>query len=741
MMNESRLVPSDSYEDQTPKSEQNESLDFFDVDQDTYPRAFNVLQQQSVNLSDIKSNIHSIKDGLSEKELQQLQYLEYLIQSLENSDFGSVFLCATNTIPTLQNVVSSSPTNTPLCQVASSLLSIVLKLSRIFSFVSCTLPTSVSQSVERSKAPQNNPEEENSQPDEMMVLCRICEEYVPIDLIEEHSKSCVIAYESEFNLITTDERIKKLQKAIRNSILNEKWPGAPSKNINVLLPMLHVTMLLDVATSNSDQLSHAADAIFKMEIPDATPNVTSFLAKAKELMQEKIRANATYTQALQNSAKTRCNGTFAGAQSLQTTIADFTFIRKISSGAFAKVFLAIKTRTGDIYAIKVTPKSSLKQKNTFKRVLTEKDILLQNSNPFIVDFYYSIIGDHNLYLVMEYLPGGDLYSLLNNIGSLDETAARIYTAQIVKALEYLHSHGIVHRDLKPDNILINISGKLKLTDFGLSLYGAYDRAIPDDSKTIVGTPDYLAPEIILSSKHSFTADYWSLGCVIYEFLTGAPPFHMETEMETFAQILTGRFDIDPLEDMSDEVIDLIKHLLQVDPEKRLGFNGIKEIMDHPWFAGLDWDAIDDLEPVFVPEPKDKYSVDYFTERYNFEKDDEIENDILDDIERAKTQTPHSVSMTDLSSRNSFASRLEFSSEEDSLDSDEDMASFPSIALQNLSRKATEFPLAPVHRRASSVDKRASFGVISSVPSAPQDLTLSKSFASKVGSASIIELEK
>ena len=729
----SKLVKSltpDNLGNQSPESD---TIDFFDVDNETYPRTYNFLKSQYDVLVGLDAAIKADKEISPAKDIKHYDFLAFLIDSVLMSDFSTVFLQATNEIPAIQNIINTDNVSQNVLSIATSLLSVVINLSRVFSYVSCTLPTSVQQPSAQDERRPSNPNEEkkaknpsNVQPDpnqnhdQMLVLCRICEEYVPIDMIEEHSKNCVIAYESEFTMITTDEKIKKLQKAIRNSVLNEKWPGPPNTTISTILPLLHVTMLLDFALQEKcNDINNIYEALKKIEIHAENPNAQSFLAKAQELMAEKVKASDTFNEASEVLKATRVSGQQYGAHSLQTTIADFTFLKRISSGAFAKVFLAVKIKTGDIYAIKVTPKSSLKQKNTLRRTLIEKDILLQNSNPFIVDFYYSIIGEHNLYLVMEYLPGGDLYSLLQNMGSLDEESARTYTAQIVKALEYLHSHGIIHRDLKPDNVLIDVNGKLKLTDFGLSLYGTYDRNIQDDNKSIVGTPDYLAPEIILSHPHSYTADYWSLGAVIYEFLVGEPPFHRETESKTFAQILSGHFNVDYLEGMSPEVIDLIKKLLTLDPEKRLGAHGIKEIMDHPWFKDIDWDNIDSLEPPFVPDQKDKYSVSYFTERYTFQKNDDIEKDVLEDIEIAKTATPQSVSMTDLSSRNSFASKH---SEEDTTDSQDDMAMFPAIALKNLSKRASIG--AGYHKRSNSVEKAFDIG------SEPKyyDLTSSKSFA-------------
>ena len=239
---------------------------------------------------------------------------------------------------------------------------------------------------------------------------------------------------------------------------------------------------------------------------------------------------------------------------------------------------------------------------------------------------------------MEYLPGGDLYSLLQKIGSLEEDHVKTYICQIVRALQYLHDNGIVHRDIKPDNILITETGRLKLTDFGLSIYGTADRRIgqepDDDSTSIVGTPDYLPPEVILAQPHSFTADYWSLGAMIYEFATGVPPFHRDTETETFAAILAGQIDWSELDEFSPELKSLIHGLLNQDPSKRLGANGITEIMNHPWFSDVDWYDLEMRPPPFVPEIANKCSTEYFEQRYALNSDDD--RAILEDIEYAKS---------------------------------------------------------------------------------------------------------
>lgn len=286
---------------------------------------------------------------------------------------------------------------------------------------------------------------------------------------------------------------------------------------------------------------------------------------------------------------------------------------------------------------------------------------------------------------MEYLPGGDLYSLLQNVSALDEDTARIYTIQIAQAIGYLHSRNIIHRDIKPDNILIAADGKLKLTDFGLSYIGCVNRQVNDmnsprkplkptrsltfnygnplgkepsslsnfrnrnnsiselippntenvvESKSLVGTPDYIAPEIILNLPHTFTVDWWSLGVMVYEFLVGAPPFHGETVEETRDLIVKGRYRRPTMEedDVSEDCADFIDCLLQQNQKKRLGSKGLDEVLNHKWLKCVD---IEKIEPPFVPELKSEFDTTYFEERYS--SNERVDDDIFDDIKQVEQQ--------------------------------------------------------------------------------------------------------
>ncbi|KAL8216109.1 hypothetical protein R6Q57_022946 [Mikania cordata] len=325
----------------------------------------------------------------------------------------------------------------------------------------------------------------------------------------------------------------------------------------------------------------------------------------------------------------------------RTSIADFEIIKPISKGAYGKVFLARKRTTGDLFAIKMLKKMDILRKNDIERIVAERNILITVRNPFVVRFFYSFTSKDNLYLVMEYLNGGDLFSLLRNVGCLEEDVARVYIAELVLALEYLHSLGIVHRDLKPDNILIAHDGHIKLTDFGLSKIGLInstsDLTRPDSKEVLVsnghhhenelgvdkrersavGTPDYLAPEILLGTEHGYAADWWSVGVILFELLSGTPPFNSDHPERIFYNILNAKIPWPSIpNDMSYEAQDMINRFLIHDPNQRLGAHGSSEVKAHPFFNGVNWDTLSMQKVAFVPHPNGIDDTSYFVSRHS-----------------------------------------------------------------------------------------------------------------------------
>ncbi|PKU87082.1 probable serine/threonine protein kinase IRE4 isoform X3 [Dendrobium catenatum] len=323
----------------------------------------------------------------------------------------------------------------------------------------------------------------------------------------------------------------------------------------------------------------------------------------------------------------------------RTGIDDFDLIKPISRGAFGRVFLARKRRTGDLFAIKVLKKLDMIRKNDVERILAERNILITVRNPFVVRFYYSFTCRENLYLVMEYLNGGDLYSLLCKVGCLNEDIVRIYMAELVLALDYLHSLGIIHRDLKPDNILIANDGHIKLTDFGLSKIGFINSAIHLSGTAIsgpvqldssgstqqngresqsfaVGTPDYLAPEILLGTGHGYAADWWSVGVILFELITGIPPFTASLPEMIFDNILNRKIPWPHIpDDMSPEAKDIIDRLLVQEPNLRLGAKGASEVKVHPFFKEIDWENLALQKAAFIPHPEGADDTSYFISRH------------------------------------------------------------------------------------------------------------------------------
>ncbi|XP_041838457.1 microtubule-associated serine/threonine-protein kinase 1 isoform X3 [Melanotaenia boesemani] len=306
---------------------------------------------------------------------------------------------------------------------------------------------------------------------------------------------------------------------------------------------------------------------------------------------------------------------------------DFQTIKLISNGAYGAVYLVRHRETRQRFAMKKINKQNLILRNQIQQAFVERDILTFAENPFVVSMFCSFETRRHLCMVMEYVEGGDCATLLKNIGALPVELARMYFAETVLALEYLHNYGIVHRDLKPDNLLITSMGHIKLTDFGLSKMGLmslttnlYEGHIEKDArefldKQVCGTPEYIAPEVILRQGYGKPVDWWAMGIILYEFLVGCVPFFGDTPEELFGQVITD--DIvwpDGDEALPADAQALISALLQTNPLVRLGTGGAFEVKQHSFFTELDWNSLLRQKAEFIPHLESEEDTSYFDTR-------------------------------------------------------------------------------------------------------------------------------
>ncbi|CAO3621709.1 unnamed protein product [Mucor fragilis] len=278
---------------------------------------------------------------------------------------------------------------------------------------------------------------------------------------------------------------------------------------------------------------------------------------------------------------------------------DFIIKQTVGTGSSARVHLAKSKVNGKYYAIKAISKKDLVSKRQVEHANNERDVLGSVSHPFLVKLWGSFQSESHVFLVMDYVPGGELFRQLRKRKTFTEDEARFYAAEVVLAIEYLHSINIAYRDLKPENILIDRQGHIKITDFGFA------KRVVDRTWTVCGTPDYLAPEIIRSQGYTKAVDWWSLGVLIYELITGNPPFTAKNPIDQYQRIL--ECDITFPSNMSLEVIDLLQNLLKTKASERFGNlkNGANDIKDHAWFKGIDFEQVlaRELTPPFVPDIK------------------------------------------------------------------------------------------------------------------------------------------
>ncbi|KAK2508569.1 hypothetical protein MC885_004054, partial [Smutsia gigantea] len=267
------------------------------------------------------------------------------------------------------------------------------------------------------------------------------------------------------------------------------------------------------------------------------------------------------------------------------------------TGTFGQVQLVKEKTAKHFFALKVMSIPDVIRLKQEQHVHNEKSVLKEVSHPFLVKLFWTWHDEHFLYMLMEFVPGGELFSYLRNRGRFSSNTGHFYSVEIVCAIEYLHSREIVYRDLKPENILLDRDGHIKLTDFGFA------KKLVDKTWTLCGTPEYLAPEVIQSKGHGRAVDWWALGILIFEMLSGFPPFFDDNPFGIYQKILAGKIDFPRHLDFN--VKDLIKKLLVVDRTRRLGNmkNGADDVKRHRWFRSVDWEAVPQrkLKPPIVPK--------------------------------------------------------------------------------------------------------------------------------------------
>mmetsp|Transcript_20516 Transcript_20516/g.28667 ORF Transcript_20516/g.28667 Transcript_20516/m.28667 type:complete len:534 (-) Transcript_20516:362-1963(-) len=281
------------------------------------------------------------------------------------------------------------------------------------------------------------------------------------------------------------------------------------------------------------------------------------------------------------------------------SLEDFSLLKVIGKGSFGKVMLVRKLDTKKVYAMKVLHKANVIKRNQVEHTRTERNVLEYIRHPFIVTLRYAFQTKLKLYFVLDYCPGGELFFHLGRAGRFPESRARFYAAQITLALQYLHDLGIVYRDLKPENVLLDGDGNIALTDFGLSKEGINDNV---SAHSFCGTPEYLAPEILTRAGHGRAADWWSLGALLYEMLTGMPPFYSRNRERLFQKILKSSLHLHRY--FSPQSKSILQGLLNRNPVERLGSrDDAAAVKSHPFFKDMDWELLYQkrLRPPFRPQ--------------------------------------------------------------------------------------------------------------------------------------------
>jgi len=369
--------------------------------------------------------------------------------------------------------------------------------------------------------------------------------------------------------------------------LEAAFQSASRKNSKAMVPEAPITPPMSPNQSERDEETMSID--LAASVPEGNPDTSAKDSDSDQKMEieqpKPIQPPVRHLKDEEEHLHKR--------GSLRLT--DFEVRGTLGTGTFGRVLLVrlrtshSRARTFNCFALKVLRKTEIVRLRQVEHVNSERYIMSRARHPFIVDLYATFQDSMNIYMLLSYVPGGELFTHLRRAQRFTPDVTRFYLATIILALRYLHSFNIIYRDLKPENLLLDSRGYLRLTDFGFA------KIVEDRTWTLCGTPEYLAPEIILNEGHGKPADWWACGILAYEMMVGYPPFFDETAPGIYEKILKGKVywprDMDRLSK------DLVKAFLHPDRTKRLGnlIGGAQDVLDHPWFRGVDWDALERKE--------------------------------------------------------------------------------------------------------------------------------------------------
>lgn len=371
--------------------------------------------------------------------------------------------------------------------------------------------------------------------------------------------------------------------------------------------VVETDMLVDISVydhgaKSEDFLGHVD---FQARRPDSQEPVRGWfsLKGHSDTMEENAPTGEIYVEALYQRSERKHFGP-----------EDFQILRLIGKGTFGQVYQVRKKDTGRIYAMKVLSKKVIVQKKEVAHTVGERNILVRTAtseSPFIVGLKFSFQTPSDLYLVTDYMSGGELFWHLQKEGRFDEKRAKFYIAELILAIEHLHKNDIVYRDLKPENILLDANGHIALCDFGLSKANLTKN---DTTNTFCGTTEYLAPEVLLDEQgYTKMVDFWSLGVLVFEMCCGWSPFYAEDTQQMYKNIAFGKVRF-PRDTLSLEGRNFVKGLLNRNAKHRLGANDdAEELKRHPFFNDIDWEALSKklITPPFKPSLKSDTDVSYF----------------------------------------------------------------------------------------------------------------------------------